>query len=135
MAVEQGDWHARELPGKLASGFGKFAEVEFQLAQPQTDGVALREHLLSHRRMTGDGHPLLNEAPPLPDGCGPLWRDFMELHNARQWGMGGPSPISFVEIDAWQRVRGVRLASWEIAAVKAGDAAYMRVNAARKATK
>lgn len=97
--------------------------------------MALREHLLNHRRMTGDGHPLLDEAPALPDGCGPLWRDFMELHNARAWGMGGPMPISFVEIDAWQRVRGVRLAAWEIAAVKAGDAAYMRAhNAARKAT-
>ena len=97
--------------------------------------MALREHLLAHERITGDRHALLDHAP-LPDGCSVLWRDFMELHNARSFGMGGPAPVSFVELDAWQRVRGVVLAPWEIAAIKAGDAAYMRVHAkTRKATK
>lgn len=98
--------------------------------------MALREHLLAHRRMTGDGHPLMDDAPPLPTGCGPLWRDFMEMHNARSWGMGGPGSLTFVELDAWQRVRGVRLEAWEIAAVKAADRAYLGVHAAnRKAAK
>ena len=97
--------------------------------------MALREHLLAHERQTGDRHELLDHEP-LPAGCAPLWRDFMELHNARSWGDGGPKPVSFVELDAWQRVRGVRLAAWEIAAVKAGDRAYLGVHAAnRKAAK
>lgn len=90
--------------------------------------MALREHLLAHERQTGDRHELL-EHDPLPDGCGPLWRDFMELHNSRSWAMGGPEGISFVDIDAWQRVRGVRLEAWEIAAVKAADRAYLGVHA------
>lgn len=93
----------------------------------------MREHLQAHERQTGMPHERLANAPPLPVGCAPLWRGFMEMHNARSWGMGGPLPLSFVEIDAWQRVRRVRLEAWEIAAIKAADAAYLRVQAkARK---
>lgn len=97
--------------------------------------MALREHLLTHQRMTGEAHPML-DGPRLPAGCAPLWRDFMELHNARSWGDGGPKAVSFVEIDAWQRVRRVHLAAWEIAAVKAADRAYLGVHQRnRKAAK
>lgn len=98
--------------------------------------MALREHLLTAQRRTGEVHPMLADGPRPPAGCGPLWRDFMELHNSRSWGEGGPKPISFVELDAWQRVRGVRLAAWEIAAVRAADAGFLGVHArARKVKK
>lgn len=32
----------------------------------------------------------------------------------RGYGMSGPLPITNTEIDAWQRVHGIRLTPWEL---------------------
>jgi hypothetical protein len=91
--------------------------------------MTLREHLDSHQRQTGRVHPMLAEAPPLPDGCKALWRDFLELHTTRGAGMAGPLRISYSDIDAYQRVRSVRLSPWDVGAIVAADRAYLEVYA------
>lgn len=47
-----------------------------------------------------------------------LWGWFLELSMARSIGMDGPNPISFPDIDAWSRLRGVRLNQWELSAIR-----------------
>lgn len=67
----------------------------------------------------------LANTPCLPDGLERLWADFAEMHDSRGSTGFGPMRITFADIDAWQRVGGVTLAPWEIAAIRKADNAYL----------
>jgi hypothetical protein len=96
------------------------------LNEPEEDGSPLLDHLLAVERATGVRPQLLLDAPPLPEGCESVWAVFNELHSARGSNGMGPNQIGFVEIDAYQRVTGIRLAGWEIAAVRLADLAFLK---------
>jgi hypothetical protein len=68
---------------------------------------------------------LVEELPEVqrdpPENGAYLWNIFRELHNRRRLGFSMPDAISFPDIDAWQRLRCVKLASWEIDAIVALD--------------
>lgn len=88
----------------------------------------MREHLEAYERQTGQRHPTLADAPALPDGCGQLWRDFIRLHNDRQYGMAA-MPISSRDILDWQALSGVTLTAWEIDAIRGADEAFFKAKA------
>lgn len=81
---------------------------------------------MAYQERTGREHERVANAPALPVACTQLWQDFLELHHCRGTTGFGPSRISFVEIDAWQRVNGVRLPFWQIRAIRSADDAYIR---------
>jgi hypothetical protein len=68
---------------------------------------------------------MLLDAPKCPAACEDLWRIFMELHASRSSNGFGPSRITFSEIDAFQRVTGVRLKAWEVEAIRRVDRAFV----------
>lgn len=65
-----------------------------------------------------------------PEVVAHIWGWFWELDSGRQTGMG-ISLLSYSEIEAWSRLRGVRLDPFELRAIKAMDVA--RVSAASAA--
>lgn len=83
------------------------------------------EHLRSAERQTGRTPQALRDAPPCPAGCEELWAIFNELHACRGSNGFGPVRISYVDLDAFQRVTGISLAPWEIDAIRRADRAYM----------
>lgn len=85
----------------------------------------MREHLESYERQTGRQHPMLADAPVLPAGAEQLWRDFMALHLTRGSNGFGPARISFGDLDAYQRVQGVKLPAWQVDAIRRADSAYL----------
>lgn len=87
----------------------------------------MRQHLAAYEKQTGSIHPSLIDAPTLPPGCSALWSDFIRMHQDRQCGMA-PAPISSRDILDWQAISGVRLAAWEIDAIRAADAAFFEVS-------
>lgn len=91
----------------------------------EVDGKSLRDHLESWGRQMGQVHPMLANAQSLPAGCDQLWADFMALHNSRSFTGFGPARITFTDIDAFQRVQGVRLPAWQIDAIRRADNAYL----------
>jgi hypothetical protein len=95
------------------------------LAAPQEDGVALIEHLRAAERQSGQTPEALLCAPPCPEGCGELWSIFRELHACRGSNGFGPTRISYVDLDAYQRVTGTKLQTWEIEAIRRADKAYL----------
>lgn len=109
----------------MIEGFAAFAAHEFELAAPLSDGLPLREHLVSIWWQTGTEPAMLADAPALPHGCSQLWADFLHMHERRGCSSDRPDRITDVGIDAWQRVHGVRLPSWQIAAITAADNAYL----------
>lgn len=85
----------------------------------------MREHLANLERITGKTPQRLLDAVTLPDGLFQLWIDFLELHGSRTGTGFGPSRITFADIDAWQRIRGVSLNGWHIDAIRRADDAFM----------
>ncbi len=63
---------------------------------------------------------MLLDAPSCPEGCEALWNIFCELHACR-----GEGRISYVDVDAYQRVTGVVLRPWELAAIRRADNAFL----------
>lgn len=62
--------------------------------------------------------------PDLPREGRTAWGAFRDMHTTRFTSMG-LMPISYTEIDAWQRVTGVELEPWEVDAIRALDHEYI----------
>ena len=93
-----------------------------QLCARQTDGSSLRAHLLAEARATGQPDARLLSRVPV--GGETLWQTFAELAAARPAGLAAGA-IPHSEIDAWQRLYGVRLSAWEVDTLKAMDSAAL----------
>lgn len=98
------------------------------LAHREPDGATLREHLQAAAKATGDTDPRLLRT--VPAGCGALWGAFAELNGSRPLGMGAVGAIPLSEVEAWQRLNGVRLSPWEVETIIAMDRASVSVMAA-----
>lgn len=90
------------------------------------DGATVRQHLEAIQRQTGFTPDALAFAPPLPEGLEPLWHDFWALHSGRGNSGFGPAQITFADIDAYQRVTGVRFQPWQLDAIRRADGAYLK---------
>lgn len=64
--------------------------------------------------------------PPAPPGLSYLLALFAELASARQAGFGAPQPLTWAEIEAWSRLTGMALLSWEARVMRQLDAAWLR---------
>lgn len=67
-----------------------------------------------------------NLGPDLPPLLGHIWAMYTALDCARTGNGFGPNPISYSEMDAYARLSGVTLATWEVNALKRLDLAYLR---------
>ena len=59
--------------------------------------------------------------PPCPLAAEHLWPIFLELHSARSSNGFGLNPLSFVELDAYQRVTGIELLPEEVSLLRLAD--------------
>lgn len=74
------------------------------------------------------------DLPALPDGVDAVWGAFKALSNARGQGNGGPAPLVFSEIEAYARLHGLALSSWELDTLQALDRVWLAACAARLKT-
>lgn len=91
----------------------------------------MRAHLEAIQRRTRKPHDALRNGPKLPHGCEGLWATFLDLHNSRGSTGFGPAPIRFVDFHAYESVSGIKLAQWELRAIRKADNAYLRREAER----
>ncbi|MCK5245223.1 MAG: hypothetical protein KAJ90_08130 [Desulfobacterales bacterium] len=54
-----------------------------------------------------------------------LWQWFCELSNSRDYGMVGPKPLSYSEIQAWSQLTKIDPTAWEVQAIKAIDRVFI----------
>jgi len=64
--------------------------------------------------------------PKVPEAGRLLWQWFGDLHETRTYGMSGPNPISYMEMDAWCRIYGVRPTPENVRILRAMDAAWLK---------
>ena len=101
-----------------------FAEHELTLGEKQGDGVSLRHHLEALQRNTGVTPEQLISVP-FPETLEFIWRDFLELNDARTSNGYTVNPISFTELDAWNRLMNKQVTAQEISIMKQLDAVFM----------
>ena len=94
-------------------------------------GASLNDHFASVARQTGKKMP---EPPALPPEVRHLWHTFLELHRTRPSSGFGPSAITFVEMDAWQRLMRMPLEVWEVGAIRQLDDVWIESTAESGAT-
>lgn len=68
----------------------------------------------------------LDSPPPLSPLVGHLWAAYVDLSSTRTHGMG-PNRLTRLEIQAWERDEGIRLARWERRAIMAIDALHLSI--------
>ncbi|WP_156362721.1 phage tail assembly chaperone [Rubellimicrobium mesophilum] len=61
----------------------------------------------------------------VPEAGEILWQAFLELDATRHVGDAGPAPITFLEIEAWCRLKGVPFQPHHIETLRAMDAALV----------
>jgi hypothetical protein len=98
-----------------------FARHQFELSKPQEDGSPLAAHLDIIWKRTGKVPEMIANAPKLPVGCTQLWGDFLELHGSRGSTGLGSARITFVDLKAWQEIRGTQLQPWEVDCIRKAD--------------
>lgn len=98
-----------------------------RLSAREPDGSTLRQHLQQAAQAAGRVDPQLLRR--VPRWAGPLWAAFGELAGSRPQGMSGSGAIPYAEIEAWQRLHGVRLTAWEVDTIVAMDHATLGVAA------
>jgi len=63
--------------------------------------------------------------PPIPPALLYLWTAFLRLAARRQSTGFGPARLGWAEIDAFNRLSGLRLRPWEIEVIEALDDRWM----------
>ncbi len=101
-----------------------FAENELALSEQQSDGGSLRHHLESVERQTGVTPEQL-EPVPFPETLEFIWRDFHELNNGRTSNGYTLNPISYTELDAWNRLTNKAVTAQEIDIIKQLDGVFL----------
>ena len=101
-----------------------FAENELALNEKQGDGASLRHHLESVERQTGLTPEQLIPVP-FPETLEFIWRDFLELNDARTSNGYSLNPLSYTEIDAWKRLMNKTVTAQEIIIIKQLDGVFL----------
>lgn len=76
---------------------------------------------MSVAERTGVLPDMIANGPAMPDACHGAWAAFCALHERRGSNGFGPSRLSYLELDAYQRVTGDVLLPWEIKAIQQAD--------------
>jgi hypothetical protein len=90
--------------------------------------VSQREVFAAWSRAHG-GKRHADDVPPpeMPSALAYLMDWFWQLHPGRPVTTAGFMPIPMVEIDAWSRLNGIRLRSWELRVLRLLDGTFIRV--------
>lgn len=98
-----------------------------RLQDRQSDGSALRDHLIAAARNGAEPDARLHAEAPA--GMSQLWSAYTSMSSARV----GESCIAPSEMLAWQRLHAVRLSPWEVGTIEAVDRACVAVLRAQSA--
>jgi hypothetical protein len=98
----------------------EYAREEFRLSASGADGTSLRETLLTVERMTGTMPDEGINHAEFPDHIGYLWGWFLSLNASRGGGMG-PSPITYLEMQAYFSLMRITPSPFDIDALRRLD--------------
>lgn len=103
-----------------------YAAHQYTLAARQPDGATLRDHLEAAARHMHGRRPEGLDGPPCPPELEYLWGMFRDLSNRRSSTSLGAAPITWLDIDAWQRTARLALTPFEQECLCALDGIFLQ---------
>ena len=101
-------------------------------------GVTRRDELKQVEKQTRKSQPELDKCQEIPDCVQYLWRWFWEINDSRTSNGFGFNPISYLEIEAWDRLTMKWVSPWETETIKKMDTVFREFqadNSSKKADK
>lgn len=87
------------------------------------DGITLRSKLEQVERTTGK-RPAALDHEELPQAAYDAYDLWIDIHRGRSYGMG-ITPLTWIELDAWERVRNRKLSYTELELIRVIDDAFV----------
>lgn len=104
----------------------EFAETDFAYSAKGEDGHSKRDHLISAAEQGNKAaQQELDEIPKCPQATLYLWNYFLKLDAKRQSNGFGVLPLLISEMEAWFRLRRIKLDHWELDALDRLDTLYL----------
>ena len=88
------------------------------------DGVSQREKLEKVHSTTGK-RPAALDHEPFPVAAFDAWHLWMDIHAGRTSNGMGASPLSWLDLDAWSRLRGMKPTFTELELIRTIDRAFL----------
>lgn len=111
-----------------------FAKFHFRMSRKvsgDNSGTSSEYRHLQHvaEQMGVDVSELIKEEETalFPDKAAHVWDAFMEISRGRSYGMAGPNPISYENINSWQSLSGVELSLWEVKVIQSLDELWLEI--------
>ena len=92
--------------------------------------MALRDKLEQIERTMGK-HPAALDHEPLPDAAADAWGLWCDITAGRTQNGMGVAPLSWVDLDAWARMRGHKPTFTELELIRTIDRAFVDVQSKR----
>lgn len=90
--------------------------------------MSQREKLEQVERATGK-RPAALDHEPMPEAASEAWGLWMDLNSGRTSNGWGASALSWVDLDAWSRMRGRKPTFTELELIRTIDRAFCEVQA------
>lgn len=100
----------------------------FRLEQRGKDGVSRRAKL---EKVAAKGPRASSLDAEIPEAAQDAWALWVDLHTGRSQGFG-VAPLSWLDIDAWSRIRGHELAFTELELIRVIDRAFCEAQATKE---
>lgn len=94
------------------------------LQRQASDGSRLFDHCVVVEERTGKW-PEEYPPPVVPELGADIWEWFWQLRSAAAFGMNGPGPLAFTEIEAWSRLLRVKIGPMEVRLLMVLDQQYL----------
>lgn len=100
----------------------------FRLGIPGKDGVTLQSKLEQVEASTGKRPPALDHDPiPWPaESAFALWKDLNSGRGNNGWGA---SHLTWIDLQAWSQMRGLKPTFCELELIRTIDSAYLTITA------
>jgi hypothetical protein len=121
----RGDRRPRKFYEGVLGELAEAAEHDFRLLARQPDGETLRTHLEAAAARGNARAIAAIEGPECPEAARHVWGWFQHLSSRRGSNGFGLNALTYLEVDAWARLRGIRPEPWELEALFLLDALYL----------
>ena len=105
-----------------------YATAVFRLETPDKDGVSQRSKMEQVEKSSGK-RPAALDHDPMPEAANDAWAAWLDLHAGRTQNGMGISPVSWLDLDAWSRMRGHKPTYTELELIRTIDRAFCEVQA------
>ena len=99
---------------------------------PDDSGVTRRESLEQVLNTAPEGSDMyetameqLENVPEIPFYLTHIWDWFWQIHKGRSYGMSGPNPLTWPDIEAWRNILNIQIRPLEVELIKEIDSTYL----------